>query len=214
MMDYPADISALAEELAALPGSDRLFNPYAPLDDPAAAIRRVNLTRYLTDIRQREARVLLVAEAPGYRGCALTGIPVTSERILLKGIPKWDLFGEGYRQTSDHPQGIAEMSATILWNALIEYADQPPVLWNTVPLHPHKPDNRQSNRTPTRSEQRAGAPYIDRVMALFDFELILGVGRTAQRVLTESGYEHFALRHPSQGGKADFITGLRAALGK
>lgn len=213
-MDYPADISILVEELAALPGSNRLFNPYASPGDPAAAIRRENLTRYLTDMRQREARVLLVAEAPGYRGCALTGIPVTSERILVNGITKWGLFGEGYRQTSDHPQGVAEMSATILWNVLIEYADQPPVLWNTFPLHPHKPGNPRSNRTPTRSEQYMGTPYIDRVMALFDFELILGVGRTAQRVLTELGYEHFPLRHPSQGGKADFITGLRAALGK
>jgi uracil-DNA glycosylase len=211
-MDHPADISALVEELAGLPGSDRLFNPYAPMDDPAAAIRRENLIRYLADMRRREARALLVAEAPGYRGCALTGIPITSERILLNGIARWGLFGEGYRQTSDHPQGVAEMSATILWNALADYADQPPVLWNTVPLHPHKPGNRQSNRTPTRVEQRVGAPYIDRVMALFDFELILGVGRTAQRVLTESGHEHFPLRHPSQGGKADFISGLREAL--
>lgn len=207
------DISTLVEELAALPGSDRLFNPYALSDDPAAAVRQENLIRYLSDMRKRKARVLLVAEAPGYRGCALTGIPVTSERILSGGIAKWDLLGEGYRQTSDHPQGVAEMSATILWNALIEYADQPPVLWNTIPLHPHKPGNRQSNRTPTRAEQRMGAPYINRVMGLFDFELILGVGRTAQRMLTELGHVHFPLRHPSQGGKADFIAGLREALG-
>jgi hypothetical protein len=149
-------------------------------------------------------RMILIAEAPGYRGCALTGIPVTSERIMLRGIDKWNLFGDGYRPTSDHPQGVAEMTATILWNALIEHVEQPPLIWNTVPLHPHKPGEPQSNRTPTIGEIRQGQPFIEAVLALYPIDTICAVGRKAQRALGELGYDFVPLRHPSQGGKTEF----------
>jgi hypothetical protein len=202
-------IVGLVGEIAGIRGSDRLFNPYAPLDDPLAGIRRDNLVRYLCDVHRFEPRVLLVAEAPGYRGCALSGIPITSERIILNGVKKWGLFGDGYGITSGNPRGVTEMTATILWNALVEHLDTPPVLWNSVPLHPHRPGNRQSNRTPTVGEQRMGVPYIKSILAIFDIQTILAVGRTAQRMLGEAGYAYVAVRHPSQGGKAAFIEGLR-----
>jgi hypothetical protein len=205
-------VDTLVTDLADLPGSERLFNPYGSQDQPGAAIRQANLVRYLSDMQRRSPRVLMLFEAPGYRGCALSGLPVTSERIMLKGIEKWDLLGEGYRRTSDNPQGVAEMTATILWGALVEHAKQPPLIWNTVPLHPHKPGERQSNRTPTVTEQRMGSEFVGRVLELFDVELVLGVGRKAQRTLDELAIDHLPLRHPSQGGKAEFIEGLVAAL--
>lgn len=208
----PEAVDALIGELAALPGSDRLFNPYAPDGDPRAAIRRANLTRYLRDMLARRPTALLVAEAPGYRGCALTGIPVTSERIMLAGIERWGLFGEGYRPTSGHPEGVAEMTATILWGALMAYAAEPPLIWNTLPLHPHQPGKPQSNRTPTAAELRTGMPFVAEVVALFEPHTILAVGRKAQQALGEMGLITIPLRHPSQGGKAEFVRGLRAAL--
>jgi hypothetical protein len=211
-MSHHTAVDTLVADLAALPGSERLFNPYAP-EHHGAAIRRANLSRYLADMARRAPRVLMLFEAPGYRGCALSGIPATSERIMLKGVDKWDLFGAGYRKTSDNPQGVAEMTATILWGALAEHAAQPPLIWNTVPLHPHKPGERRSNRTPTVAEQRLGGEFIGRVLEIFPVELMLGVGRKAQRTLAELGIDHLPLRHPSQGGKAEFVEGLVAALG-
>lgn len=205
-------ISALVEQLAELPAQDGLFNPYAPWDDPRAAIRRANLTRYLHDMLQRRPAVLLLAEAPGYRGCALSGIPVTSERIMLRGIGKWGLFGAGYEATSGHPQGVAEMTATILWGALEQFAAQPPLIWNALPLHPYQHGHPHSNRTPTVRERRIGIPILARVMALFAPRTVLAVGRTAQQTLDEMGIAYIALRHPAQGGKAAFVQGLREAL--
>lgn len=205
-------VDALIRELMALPGSDRLSNPYAPDGDPHAAIRRDNLTRYLRDMLARRPDVLLVAEAPGYRGCALTGIPVTSERIMLAGIEQWGLFGEGYRSTSGHPEGVAEMTATILWGALAAFAAEPPLIWNALPLHPHQPGRPQSNRTPAAAELRMGMPFVAGVVALFEPRTILAVGRKAQQVLGEMGLITIPLRHPSQGGKAEFVRGLQAAL--
>lgn len=211
-MTDPA-ISQLVAELATLPGSDRLTNPYAPGDRPGADVRQGNLARYLSDMQAFSPRLLLMAEAPGYNGCLLTGIPVTSERIMIPGIAKWALFGEGYRPTSGHPDGVAEMTATILWNALSEHLETPPVIWNSVPLHPHRPGEVLSNRTPTVGEIHMGQPFIEAVLALFPITTVLGVGRKAQRSLRELGIEHVELRHPSQGGKADFIAGLVKAAG-
>lgn len=206
-------INALVRQLAELPTQDGLFNPYAPLDDPQAAIRRANLTRYLSDMLRRRPGVLLLAEAPGYRGCALSGIPVTSERIMLRGIARWGLFGEGYRATSGHPYGVAETTATILWGALEQFAPQPPLIWNALPLHPHQPARLQSNRAPGAKERRMGIPILLQTIALFTPQTILAVGRTAQRTLDEIGLPYIPLRHPSQGGKAEFVRGLREALG-
>lgn len=207
-------LANLVDHLAALADTNVLFNPYAPQDDPGASMRRANLLRYLADMHSRRPRILLLFEAPGYRGCALSGIPVTSERIMLKGIDKWGLFGTGYQATSSHPQGVSEMTATILWGALVQHVEQPPLIWNTVPLHPHRPGQTQSNRPPTREEERLGQPLIEIVMQLFDFETIGAVGRVAQRALDGMKYRAVPLRHPSQGGKAEFIHGLCRMLAR
>jgi len=201
-------VDDLIANLAALPGSDSLFNPYRDAL-PGAVARRDNLLRYLSDMLVRQPTHLMLFEAPGYCGCALTGIPVTSERIMLPGIPEWGLFGEGYRATSDHPDGVSEHTATILWDALRAYADQPPLIWNTVPLHPHKPGNSQSNRPPLSAEQQMGLSYVEEIISLFASATILAVGRTAQRALEALGKPAISLRHPSQGGKPDFVRGLR-----
>lgn len=213
-MSHP-DIAALIDQLAAIPATDSLFNPYGPPGDPAADIRRANLSRYLTRLRGMQPRAFLLAEAPGYRGCRWSGIPVTSERIMLARRDRWGLFEEGFQPTSGQPDGVAEMSATILWEAINAYCDLPPVIWNSAPLHPHKSGQPDSNRTPTPAEQRMGAAFIEPALALFpSIDLILAVGRTAQRALDSLGRDYVPLRHPSQGGKAEFVTGLREAMGK
>jgi len=207
-----SSIDALVEQVASLEGSDVLFNPY---DQSVAGgkERRQNFTRYLEEMTARHPRRVMVFEAPGYRGCRWTGIPVTSERIMLPGIPKWGgLFGEGYQATSDVPDGFAEMTASILWNALTDLADELPLIWNTVPLHPHQKGKPLSNRTPRMSEQRLGGELFGTLLEVFPCEEILAVGRTAQRMLGEYGFESTALRHPSQGGKPEFIRGLTTAL--
>jgi hypothetical protein len=48
---------------------------------------------------------------------------------------------------------------------------------------------------------------------VFGCATVLAVGRTAQRMLAEQGIDAIPLRHPSQGGKPEFVRGLREALG-
>ena len=41
-------------------------------------IRKHNLLTYLTKMKSVNPRILLLGEAPGHKGCRLTGIPFTS----------------------------------------------------------------------------------------------------------------------------------------
>ena len=95
-------IDALIRELAAAQLADDAFNQYAP-GDANNAVRRSNLRLYLQAMAARRSTTLLVMEAPGYRGCRLTGVPVTSRKVLLEGLPALKLFGReaGFRDVND-----------------------------------------------------------------------------------------------------------------
>lgn len=204
-------IDELVNALSDLEATDTLNNIYAESSDEHAELHRSNLHQYLHDMKARTPNALFVLEAPGYRGCARTGIPITSERIMLNDTPPFGLFAEGYQLHPEKPMGMAESSATIFWGALLEHASEAPLLWNTVPLHPHKPERRASNRTPRVAEQRMGHPYLEMVINMYQPKTILAVGRIAQKACETLKLTYIPLRHPSQGGKADFIAGLTAA---
>jgi uracil-DNA glycosylase family 4 len=146
------------------------------------AVRRERLRAYLAS--RRRARVLLVGEAPGYRGARVSGIPFTSERQLTGS-------------------GPAEATATVVHRVLAELgADEDVLLWNVVPTHP---GTESSNRPPTREEIAAARPFV---VELARGRRVIAVGRIAER---ELGPPY--VRHPSRGGARAFRAGLAAALG-
>src|SRR5688500_1646064 len=108
-------ITQLIADLAAESFGDDVYNEYAAGDENNA-LRRANLRRYLLDMAERKPSVMLLMEAPGYRGCRLTGVPVTSRKILQEGIPSLKLFGEGYQISNDagFEDVLGEQSATIV----------------------------------------------------------------------------------------------------
>jgi len=142
--------------------------------------RRARLRAYLE--ARRDAPLLLVGEAAGYRGARVSGIPFTSERQLTGS-------------------GPAEASATIVRRVLAELGLEEHVLcWNVVPTHPHLPGLQETNRRPTRAEIEASRPFL---AELARGRRVIAVGRLAQAV---SGAQY--IRHPSHGGAADFRAGL------
>jgi uracil-DNA glycosylase len=146
-------------------------------DGEGAALRRDRLAAYLDS--RAGARLLLVGEAPGYRGARVSGIPFTSERQLTGS-------------------GPAEATATIVHRVLAELGLTDHVLlWNVVPTHP---GTESSNRPPTVAEVAAGVPFA-RLLA--DGRSVVAVGRIAAAAL---GAEY--VRHPSHGGLAEFRDGL------
>ena len=145
-----------------------------------AGLRRTRLADYLE--LHANAPLLLVAEAPGFRGTRISGIPLTSERQLSRS-------------------GPSEATATIVHRVLAELGlGQFVLLWNVVPTHPHLPGNPSSNRRPTRTEVEASRPFLD---ALARGRSVIAVGRLAESALGIPG-----IRHPSHGGAAAFRAGL------
>ena len=154
----------------------RTYNQYAD-----SQLRRDRLERYLGT--RRQAPVVLVGEAAGYRGARVSGIPFTSERQL----------------TGDGP---AEATATIVHRVLAQLGVEDEVLlWNVVPTHP---GSETSNRRPTRDEVEAASPFLEDLTC---GRVAIAVGR-----LAASALEALCVRHPSHGGAAAFEQGLRQAF--
>ena len=51
-------------------------------DSRESNIRRENLRHYLSKMLKIKPTKLLLGEAPGYKGCGITGVPFSSERIF------------------------------------------------------------------------------------------------------------------------------------
>ncbi|MBN1965933.1 MAG: uracil-DNA glycosylase [Anaerolineae bacterium] len=204
--------AAFIEKLAAVEVEPDAFNLYAHGSD-ANAIRRANLSRFFAQVAEIGPRYMLIGEAPGYQGCRLTGIPFTSEYLMLNGVNVngQGFFGAdaGYRKTDEFERVRKEPSGTILWETVAEIGFVP-VIWASFPFHPHKPGKPWSNRAPRTREREVGQPFLEEIMALFPVEIIVAVGNKADDSLTRLGIAHEQVRHPSQGGKNDFVAGMRA----
>ena len=156
---------------------------------------------------------MLVGEAPGYQGCARSGVPFTSDCILLEppeGVP---IFGadSGFRMAPEFDRPRKEPSATIIWET-IATGGLVPLIWSAFPFHPHKPGQPLSNRAPRASEVALGEEFLVELLNEFHPEMVVAVGNTADRSLTNLEVEHMKVRHPSQGGKADFVAGYLAVV--
>jgi uracil-DNA glycosylase len=155
------------------------FNQYA--DGPRASLLCARLQGYLRS--RAAAPILLVGEAPGYRGARVSGIPFTSERQLTGA-------------------GPAEATATIVQRVLAELGlVEDVLLWNVVPTHP---GTETANRAPNEAEILAGRRFVER---LGRERIVIAVGRISARALGVPG-----VRHPSHGGAREFRTGLLELL--
>jgi hypothetical protein len=197
--------------------SGAVFNPWWQVDKEndigpqAPRIRRAQLRGYLCE-RLKKARLAIVGEALGYRGGHFTGIPMTSERILLGRTkivciePRHIFRGIIPRRTSKPqkcPDGFSEPTATIVWSTLLQ-SELPPeefVLWNAFPWHSFDPRlGMLSNRTPTSSEQAAGIPVLKAFLDLFPCGEVVALGRIANAQLKDLGVSTHYVRHPASGG--------------
>ena len=183
-----------------------LFNPYKP-EYSDSIIRQANLRHYLHTMQVQKPTVLLLGEAPGYRGCRITGVPFSS-RAQLAG-------QAGYRDVHEWPDILGEATATIVWQTLQAH-EQRPLLWNVLPFHPYQPGQPRTNRTPTGRELEWGRPFLQQLLILFPDLKIVAVGKKADAALTRwaswLSRPHQTVRHPSHGGKAEFQIGMAQML--
>ncbi|MFA6468290.1 MAG: uracil-DNA glycosylase [Bacteroidota bacterium] len=194
-------MNKLLSKLRSYKSSDTVYNQY---QNPVLIN---NLRLYLAHCKKKRIKTLLIGEAPGYAGCAITGIPFTSNRILSRT----DIsFFDDIRKDLLPTDNSTERSATIVWNALndLEFV---PVFWNSFPFHPHKKNSLKSNRAPLPEEVMEGKEYLKLVMEYLDPNVVAGLGWEGYNTLKDLFPEREIkyIRHPSYGGKPEFIKGLK-----
>lgn len=192
---------------------DAVFNPYSdhcPLHDRADAPqrRRANLRRFLESVADDEVDSIWIARDLGYRGGRRTGLPLTDEMHLqtfstIYGLPL-------SRATKGPP--MAERTAAIIWRVL-QQIDQPVSLWNIFPLHPFEPGDPLSNRCHTRAEREMFSDVLFTLLDMLRPQRIIAIGRDAQKALADMSLDCHAVRHPSYGGQAEFISSMFALYG-
>jgi len=150
-------------------------------DPPGLASERLEwLRRYLT--ARWNAPIIMVGEAPGYRGARWSGIAFTSQHQLT---------GAGWK----------EMSAQIVHGALQKAGLETQVmLWNACAIHPSKTGSPLSNRRPSATEVQMSAILLRRLIV---GRRVLAIGKVAEQM---TGGEY--IRHPSMGGANAFREGI------
>lgn len=210
----PSRVSLAQGLVGTLPsGMPGLFNPWrdrcphdAAGNGPAEKLAR--LARHL----DCEPEFILTGEAPGYQGCRYSGIAFTSERLLGEGAIPRIPASPGRLSTRRLP--FSEPSATIVWKTLYRLGiAERTILWNAMQLHPHRPDEFWSNRTPVPEEISLGEPALRMLVEAFPNAKIVAVGKKAEGLLGEMGVKVAgAVRHPANGGATEFANGLQALI--
>ena len=177
---------------------DQAFNPYK---NPHLLNNLKLYFEYLYNLNQNH--ILLVGEAPGYKGCRLTGIPFSSSQLIKTSSHK--LF-VSLREKIVLEDDAGENTAKIVWEHL-EDKGATPIFWNAFPFHPFNKGKQSTNRAPTTKEIEEGQWYIKELIDIFKPTTIACIGRKGEIALEKLKLdcEVKYIRHPSYGGKSDFI---------
>ncbi|KAA3641885.1 MAG: hypothetical protein DWP95_05895 [Proteobacteria bacterium] len=195
------EILQFVENLARCGHRPQCHNPYR---NPDLAD---NLFQYLLAVKIFNSQpVLLVGEALGYKGGRLTGIPFScgdmysrfNHPLLL------ELKSKLILTTRE-----SENTATMVWEYLTE-KQQTPLFWNAFPFHPYQVRRPKTNRAPTAKEIQQGSRYLQQLADIFQPTTIAGIGRKGQLAAQKAFPSHAIqrIRHPSFGGKREFISGM------
>jgi len=222
-------ISRFMARLTETPPARDVFNPWTDVDEEndmgprTPSIRRKHLRHYL-ESRLEMARYLIIGEAVGYRGGHFSGIPMTSERILLgfhkeRGIHPDDVLPglkpERTSRPEKMPLGFSEPTATIVWETILNSSFSPVqfVLWNAFPWHPFEPTKGiLSNRRPKTKEMAKNVDILEQFIRLFPGKTVITMGKVAEEWLNRLGIHCHPVKHPAQGGAQTFRSQLITLL--
>lgn len=199
--------AAIVHELAQLRFDD-VFNPYADVcaehdRADAPAIRCANL-RLTLERASKGIDEIWFALEPGHRGARRTGLAMTDDRRLAMHADYWKIDGIA-RATSSGPE--TESTAGIVWEA-VRRKGTSIFLWNAFPLHSHIRGAPLSNRRHTRSEREACENVARAIFELVRPDRVFAIGNEAHVAAAAMGIDAVRVRHPSYGGKEDFLKGV------
>jgi hypothetical protein len=187
-----------------------VFNPYRDVcghhDRPdAAAIRRRNLREVLERTLAVGTDCVWVGRDLGYRGGRRTGLALTDD-VHLELVRT--IVGARRVAKATSTDSMAERTAKEIWKILVQLP-QPPFLWNVFPFHPHMPNTPLSNRRHNVVEGRLAEDVLSTLLKWIAPAQVVALGLDAYKALTRLGYNVVPIRHPSYGGQAAFLAGVR-----
>lgn len=197
------ELNDFFSKLAKRKNSLTVFNPYRE------EYKLSNLKRYIELVSQQQGpRVLLVGEAYGFKGGRLTGIPFSSGKLFSE-VDHPFLIALSKDISLDEASLTSENTASIVWRYLLK-RNTVPLFWNSFPYHPHPSRIQKKNRAPTKAEIEEGLALLQMLIDFYQPQMLAGLGRKGadclQRAFPER--EICYIRHPSYGGKNDFIQGM------
>lgn len=198
-------IEGFVDELSSVSDTNRLIsNPYRN------EVCQYNLIHYFRHIATNKIDIMLIGEAPGYRGCALTGIPFTDEAQLR--CPQ-NNYAIGAWPRHKETGKTSERSASAMWSQMRKYHITP-LMWNVFPFHPYYEGKIKSNRTPTKAEINEGIKYIDALISIFSIKTsqIFAIGKKASSALEFINDNH-CIRHPANDFKKEFQPQFESKIG-
>ena len=154
--------------------------------------------RHPSDVRNDSAhfdckpRYLLIGEAPGYQGCRYSGVPFTSERLIVEGMVPRITSG----RFTTRPKPWSEPSATIVGRAARTRHRGSHRAVECVCVASAQAGEPLSNRRPTDREFRASLEVSRMVRDMFPDARIVAVGKCSHYLLSSLFVRHveFATR--------------------
>lgn len=187
-----------------------VFNPYSDRCEDfdladAPARRRKNLQVQLQAALDLQVDTIWIGRDLGYRGGRRTGIALTDEPNL--GNVSASFGRELPVSRATRGPSVAERTAAIVWD-VIRQLEAPVFTWNVFPLHPHEPGKPLTNRCHTRDERLASRSLLISLLDLLKPSKVVAIGNDAAGGLADLGIRCVKVRHPSYGGKREFVAGI------
>lgn len=169
-----------------------------------------NLVNYLEFMKSEQPDILMIGEAPGYRGTSVSGVPFLSEQMILhRQHDNLKLPLNNYVQAKADGTSGYEATSTAMWLTLDQHPTRKlPLLWATLPNHPHSTDIKLSNRKPSKREIAPYLRIIDMLVAEYAIKRVVAIGNVAHDTLINCKYNDIIkIRHPARGGARKFADG-------
>jgi hypothetical protein len=187
-----------------------VFNPYTDRckswDLYAAPRIRVRNLEIFMEAVEGSVESIWFGRDLGYLGGRRTGLALTDEAHLED---LQNLSGSSGLHVATSGPMVAERTATTTWNVLRQLR-RAPFLWNIFPFHPYSGDDQRSNRCHTRNERIACTHILNMLLEWAPSARLIAIGHDSNRGLREAGLKCTLVRHPSYGGKAEFVSGIRS----
>ncbi|WP_201529016.1 uracil-DNA glycosylase [Psychrobacter frigidicola] len=187
--------------------SPNVFNPYSQVCEhndtiESPKVRLELLSDLLQKAEKEEVESIWLGRDLGYRGGRRTGLAFTDDINVSLHLERW-----GIENPLVIPKELVkEQSASTVWSILKEI-DKNIFLWNIFPFHPYKPNQPLSNRKHLKHENTAGKEFLIALINILQPKSIFAIGNDAYNSVEQLDLdiELIKARHPSYGGKKDFL---------